>query len=184
MRPLGEQCDRAQQLFNFAVRIAVAEYRQRERRFGDEYVARYEFKWRAGRIGDVLVIAGGNDAQPVGLYGDLCRAEDVAGGMKRYLHAAEVDGFAIAYRLRGAGEILAITQPHHVEGFFGGQHRAVAGPCVIRMGVRNQRPFHRPGRIDMKAANFAADTGRGRQQDVLRSHHAINRHFRRARTRT
>ncbi len=96
MRALGKQRDRAQELCDLAVGIAVAEHRQRERRLGDEHVARHQLERRAGRIGDVLVIAGGDDAQAVGLDRDLRRAEHVAGGMERHLRAAEIDAFAIA----------------------------------------------------------------------------------------
>ena len=39
MRALRKQRDRTQQLCDFAVRIAMAEHRQRERRLGDEDVA-------------------------------------------------------------------------------------------------------------------------------------------------
>ena len=63
MRALGKQRDRAQQLGDLAVGIAVAEHRQREGRLGDEHVARHQLERRAGRIGDVLVVAGGDDAQ-------------------------------------------------------------------------------------------------------------------------
>ena len=41
---------------------------------------------------------------------DLRRAEHMAGRMKGHRHAVERDGLAVADRLRGAGEILAIAQ--------------------------------------------------------------------------
>jgi len=58
----------------------------------------------------------------------------MAGGMEfDILTVAEPDFLAIADRLRRAGEIIAIAQPHHVERFLGwpaprhGPGRAVVG---------------------------------------------------------
>ena len=152
MRALGKQRDGTQKFCDLAVGIAVAEHRQREGRLGDEDVAGHQLERRAGRIGDVLVIAGGDNAQSIGLDRDLRRAEHVAGGMERHLGAAEVDAFAIARCLRRPGEILAVAQPHQIERFLRRQHGAVAGAGVVGMGVRDQRPLDRPRRIDMKTA--------------------------------
>ena len=102
MRALGKQRDRMQELGDLAVGIAVAEHRQAERRLGDEHVAGHELERRAGRIGDVLVVAGGDDAQAVRFDRDLRRAEHVAGRMKRHRDAAKPDAFAVADRLRRA----------------------------------------------------------------------------------
>jgi hypothetical protein len=41
---------------------------------------------------------------------------------------------------------------------------------MIGMGVRNQRALDRPGGIDMKGTELAANTGRRRNQDVFRTH--------------
>ena len=90
--------------------------------------------------------------------------------MERDLHAAEVDALAIAGGLRRAGEILAVAQPHQVERFLRRQYRAMAGAGMVGMGVGDQRPLDRPGRIDMKAAELAAHAGGRRQQDVFRTH--------------
>ena len=80
---------------------------------------------------------------------------------------------AIADRLRGTGEILAIAQAHHVERLLRGQHRAVAGARVIRMAVRDQRLLDRPRRIDVEAAE-SGSTGRPASgfKDVFRAHGA------------
>ena len=152
------------------VRIAVAEYRQRECRLSDKHVARHEFERRTGRIGDVLVIAGGNDAQTVGLDRDLRGAEDMTGGMKRYFNATEIDAFAVADGLGCAGKILAVTQPHQVEGFLRRQHRTVTGAGMIGMSMGDQRPLHRPRRIDVEGTKLAAHACRRRHQDVFRTH--------------
>ena len=70
----------------------------------------------------------------------------MAGRMERDAHAAERHAFAIADRLRRAGEILAVAQPHQVERLLRRQHRAVAGARMVGMAVRDQR-LARTGRV-------------------------------------
>ena len=82
----------------------------------------------------------------------------------------EPDLLAVAKRLGAAGEIVAVTQPHHVERLLGRQHRAVTGPGVIGMAVGDHGALHGPYRIDMKGAPLAAQAGGDRHQDVLRTH--------------
>ena len=170
MRALGKQRDRAQQLGDLAVRIAVAEHRQAERRLGDEHVAGHKLERRAGRIGHVLVVAGGDDSQAIGLDRDLRRAEHVAGRMEGHARAVERQRLAVADRLRAAGEILAVAQPHEVERFLRREHGAVAGPRVVGMAVGDERLLHRPGRVDVKAAELAAHARWRREEDVFRPH--------------
>ena len=86
--------------------------------------------------------------------------------------AVQGDGLAVADRLRRAGEILAIAQPHDVEGFLRRQHGAVAGPGMVGMAMRDQRLVDRTGRVDVKAAGLAADAGRCRQKQVFGTHRA------------
>ena len=170
MRPLREQRHRAKQFCDLLVRVAVAEHRQGEGCFRDKDVARHEFERRTSRIRHLLVIAGGDHAQTAGFDRDLRRAEHVAGGVKRHSRAAEIDAFAVADRLARTGKILAVAQPHEIEGFLRRQHGAVAGAGMVGMRVRDQRPLDRPRRIDMKRADFAAYAGRRRRQDVFRTH--------------
>ena len=42
----------------------------------------HELERRAGRVGDILVIAGGDDPAALALDRDLRRAEHMAGGME------------------------------------------------------------------------------------------------------
>ena len=107
---------------------------------------------------------------PFGLDRDLRRAEHVAGRMKRHRRAVELHALAVADRLRRTGEILAVAQPHEVERLLRRQYRAMAGAGMVGMGVRDQRPLDRPGRIDMKAAALAAHAGRRQRQDIFRAH--------------
>ena len=159
-----------QKLGDFLAGIAVPEHRQRECRLGDEDVAAHQFERRAGRIGNVFVVAGGDDAKPVRLDRDLRGAKHVAGRMERHGDAAEIDALAIARRLGGAGETVAVAQPHQIERLRRRQHRAMAGARMVGMGVRDQRPLDRPGRVDMKSADLAAHAGRRWHQDVFGSH--------------
>ena len=140
----------------------MPEDRQAERRLGDEGVAPDELERRAGRVGDILVVARGDHARAVRRDADLRRAEHMAGRMERDLRLAELQRVAVANRLRGAGEILAVAQAHHVERLLRRQHRAVAGARVIGMAVRDQRPVDRPHRIDVESADLAAQAGRRR----------------------
>ena len=170
MRALGKQRHRAKELGDLLVGIAVTEHRQGKRRLGDEHVARHQLKRRAGRIGNVLVVAGGDDAEPVRRDRDLRGAEHMTGGMERDFGAAEIDAFAIADRLRSSGETLAVAQPHQVEGLLRRQHRAMAGAGMVGVGMGDQRPLDRPGRVDVEGAELAAYAGRRRRQDVFGPH--------------
>ncbi len=148
----------------------MAKYRQAKRRLGDEDVAGHHFERRAGRIGRVLVVAGGDDAGILAGDGDLGRTEHMAGGMEFDFDVAEPDFLAIADRLRRAGKIVAIAQPHHVERLLGGQHRAMAGPGVVGMPVGDHGTLDGAHRVDMETARLAAQAGGSWQQDVLRTH--------------
>jgi hypothetical protein len=148
----------------------MPEHRQPECRFGDEDVARHHFERRAGRIPRVLVVAGGDNAGILAGNRDLRRAQHMTGGVEFHLDVAEPYLFAVRNRLRVACKIVAVAQPHHVERFPGGQHRAMAGPGVVGMAMGDDGTFDRPDRIDVKTAGLAAQTGGSWQQDVLRAH--------------
>ena len=83
---------------------------------------------------------------------------------------AEPDFLTVANRLRAAREIVAIAQPHHVEGFPGRQHVTMTGAGVVGMAVGDNGALDRANRIDMKAAGLAAKAGGNWQQYVLRAH--------------
>ena len=80
----------------------MAEDRQAEGRLGDEDVAAHRLEGRAGRVGAALVVARGDDAQALGLEGDLRRAEHVPGRMEGRGDAAKVDGSPILATCRVA----------------------------------------------------------------------------------
>src|ERR1043166_7599894 len=85
--------------------------------------------------------------------------------MERHRDAIEPHRLAIPNSLRRAREIFAIAQPHQVERFLRRQYRAMAGPRVIRMAMRDQRLVDGACRIDVKAADLAAQAdGRWFQQ--------------------
>ncbi|HEY7600083.1 MAG TPA: tetratricopeptide repeat protein, partial [Candidatus Limnocylindrales bacterium] len=152
--------------------VAVPEHRQAEGRLGDEHVAALQLERRAGRVGNVLVVAGGDDPEALAVDLDLHRAEHVAGRMEAHGGTAERQALARRHGLRRAGEIVAIAQPHHVEGFLRRQHRAMAGAGVVGMAVGDHGLVHRPGRVDVKAAGLAAHARRRRHQHILRTHAA------------
>ena len=90
--------------------------------------------------------------------------------VKLYVHIAEFDLFAIRNRLSGTGEIFAIAQPHHVEGFLRGQNGTMTGAGMIGMPMRDNRAINRAHGIDMKAAGLAMKAGSNWLEDVLRAH--------------
>src|SRR5216683_1638192 len=170
MRPLRKQRHRGQQFLDFVRRMAVTEHRKAEGGLGDEDIARNQFERRAGGVGRVLVVAGGDDAGVLAGDRDLRRAQYMACGVKFDGDVAESYRFAIGDGLRSAGEIIAVAQPHHVEGLLRGQHRAMARPGMVGMAVGDHGALDRPYRIDVEAPRFAAQSGGNGHQDVLRTH--------------
>src|ERR1700737_1616791 len=94
----------------------------------------------------------------------------MACGVKFDGDVAEFYLFAIGDDLRSAGEIVAVAQPHHVEGFLRRQPPALARPGMVGMGVGDHGALDRPYRIDMEAPGFAAQPGGNGHKDVLRTH--------------
>ena len=170
MRALREQRHGMQQLGDLAFGVVMAEHRQPERRLGNEHIAWHQFERWAGRIGDVLVIAGGDDGHAAAGDADLRRAEHVPGRVEAHLRAAERERLAVADDLRRAGETLAVAQAHDVERLLRRQHGAVPGARVVGMAVGDQGLLDRAGRIDVEAAGLAAHAGRGRDEDVFGTH--------------
>ncbi|MGY4600686.1 hypothetical protein ACVWXL_008432 [Bradyrhizobium sp. GM22.5] len=80
----------------------------------------------------------------------------MAGRVKLRADVAEPDLLAIVDCLGGAGKILAIAQPHHVQRFLRRQHRAVAGAGMVGMAVGDHGPLDRPDGVDMEAARLTA----------------------------
>ena len=109
MRALGKQFDRAQQLGDLGIRIAVAKHREPEGRLGDEGIAPDRLERRASRVGHILVVARCDHARAVCGDANLCRAKHMPGRMERHLDAAELQLFSVGDRLRRSGKILAIA---------------------------------------------------------------------------
>ena len=104
-------------------------------------------------------------------YRDLRRAQDMAvAGVEFDPDVAEPQFLAIGDGLRGAGETVAITQPHHVERLLRGEHRAMAGlarawsewPWVItaRLTGRTGSMWKSPGLQHSPAATGIKDVSR------------------------
>ena len=93
----------------------------------------------------------------------------MAGGRKTHRHVADPHVLAQSRRLSRLGEILAVAERHDQQRLAGRQHGAVAGPGVVGMAVRDQRPVDRAHRIDVKIAKRAIETLRGLGEDLGRA---------------
>ncbi len=170
MATLGELLERGEQFFDLGLRIRMVEDRQAEGRLGDEDIAGDRHEGRAGGIGAALVIAGNDDAQPILFDGDLGRTEHMAGRVKAHPHAIDIDLFPEGCGLLFSAKILAITQPHDVQGLACCQHLGMARAGMVRMAVGDQRPLDGTDRIDMEAADGAEQPGRGGMKQRLGFH--------------
>src|SRR3569833_360183 len=90
--------------------------------------------------------------------------------VEAHIDVAKPDLFAVSDRLRAAGEFLAVAQPHDVDRLLCCQDSAVAGTGMVGMAVGDQCSLYGPHRIDVEAADLAAQPGGTRHQDVLRAH--------------
>src|SRR5262249_7472325 len=72
--------------------------------------------------------------------------------------------------LRRGGEVFAVAQTHEIERLLGAKNSAVAGARVIGMAVCDHSFVHRTRRIDMEAANLAANTGGRSHENVFGAH--------------
>ncbi len=165
----GKLFDRFQQLGNLLAAIGMAEYRQREGRFGDEDIAGNGLKTKTGRIGAALVVAGGDNAHAILLDGDLCRTQHVAGRMKADDDAIDLDRIAKCGSLRFAGEMRAIAQAHNVERLLRRHHLLMAGACMVRMTVSDECAIYGAHRIDIEIAGGRIEAGRCRAQKSFRT---------------
>jgi hypothetical protein len=124
----------------------------------------------AGRVAAALVVARGDDARAVLFHRDLRRAQHMAGRMPAHRDAVDGDSLAIGRLLRRAGEILAVADAHDVERLARRHHMRMAGPGMVGMAVRDQRPLHRTDGIDEEIAGRAIEAlGRGAKQ-ILETH--------------
>src|ERR1700678_2185680 len=113
MRAFREKLLRGEQFVDLDMGLGVPEDRQAERRLADERVTDERDKSFAGRVALAFVITRDDSAGATPFEQDLRRAEDMAGGMKAHVEAAEIQRFAVAHGLRRAGEILAIADCHN-----------------------------------------------------------------------
>ena len=97
----------------------------------------HQLERRAGRIGDVLVVAGRDDAQCRCTSTAICAEPSTwPAGWNVTVAPPSVDASRrSAIACVRAGEILAVAQPHQVERLLRRQHRAVAGARVVGMAM-------------------------------------------------
>src|SRR4030081_3559258 len=101
-----------QELRDLAVGVAVAKDRQAKSGLGNEHVALNELKGGTRGITDVLVIAGGYDAQARKLDRHLRGTEHVACWMESHPGAAQAYCVKITNALVLPAGVFAISKPH------------------------------------------------------------------------
>ena len=169
VRAFGKLFDGFQELGNLVAAVGMAEYRQREGRFGDEDIAGNGLETETGRIGAALVVAGGDNAHAILLDSDLRRTQHMAGRMKADDDAIDFDGIAKSGSLRFAGEIRAIAQAHNVERLLRRHHLSMAGACMVGMAMSDQCAIDgRTGSI-WKSPAGRIEAGRCRAQQSFRT---------------
>ena len=166
MRALGLAGDGARAGGRPRLGRLVAEHGQRERRLGDEHVARHDFEGRAGRIGCALVVAGDDGALAVPVEHDLRRAEDVPGRRQANRHAVDVARCAQRLRLEGARALRPHAHLHDLDGLGRRQHGAVPGARVVAMAVRDDGAIDGARRIDDRSRR-ARSRARGRSDRAI-----------------
>ena len=134
---LGKQRLGGQQPVDLAGRGRMAEHRQPEGGFGDECVAAQHLERRAGGVACSLVVPRNHHGETAGHDPDLCRSQDVAGGVKRHRDPAYGDVFAWNGNLRRACKIRTVTRRHDGKRLGRCQHGGMAGARVVAVSVRN-----------------------------------------------
>jgi len=90
----------------------------------------------------------------------------VAGGGEPHRHVADADRRAERRLLARTAEVLAVAHRHDAQGLARGEHPPVAGPGVVGMPVGDQGARHRPGRIDVEAAEGAVQALAGQGEKI------------------
>ena len=158
MRALRKVAERGEELRHLLRVGLMAVDGKAEGGLGHEEVAGHEFEGIAGRVAVALVVAGDHGALALIFDHHLGGAEDVA---RRYEAEGHVPDLS-APRHRPAPERGRMTagpeaQAHDGERIRRGQHRAMAGPRMVRMAVGDDGARHRGMRIDEEVARHAIE---------------------------
>ena len=143
-----------QQPVDLAARVGMAEYRQAERRLGDEDVARHRLERRTGRVLAPLVVARHDDPLARMLEHDLRRAEHMAGGDEADVDLADAEALAIGH---GFAVLLAIAGRHDRQRLRRRPDFAVSAARMVGMAVRDERACLRLRRIDPRVGGAHVD---------------------------
>src|SRR5262249_42630516 len=141
-------------------------YWQTEGRFGDEYIARHRRERLTGRVAPPLVVARDHGAAAAVLEQDLSASQYVPGRKKCRLHTVDVDRLPIGDGLSFTGHVSEPVS-HDSERVAGGQHRAIAGPRMVCMPVRDQGTAGSAYRIDHEIAGSAIEPRRRDFQPIF-----------------
>jgi ATP-dependent Lhr-like helicase len=86
--------------------------------------------------------------------------------VQRNVDAADGELLAISDGLSLTAKVAAIADRHDVQGLPGCEHRAMPGPCMIGMTMRDNRLFDRTDRIDMGFRLRAIEAFGGEGQEL------------------
>ena len=94
----------------------------------------------------------------------------MASGVEGHACGPKRDGLAVPDGLHGTCETFAVVQAHEIECLLSGKHGAVSGPRVIGVAVSDHSFVHGARRVDMEAANLAANAGGRSQENIFGTH--------------
>lgn len=150
MRAVGEVPYAIEQLGNFFFRVRVLEDRQTKRGFGDEDIALHGLERFDGLIVAAFVVAGDDDAFFVGFEQDLRGAKNMACRVHGDADRTHIERLVVGEFLPTAGGgFAAIADLHDADRVRRSQNLLVAGARMVAVGMGNNGPIHREGRVDI-----------------------------------
>ena len=153
------------------VGVGPAVQRQAEGALSDEGVAADGLKRRAGGIGRAFVVATDHPDFAGDLDADLGAAEDVPGRVQRNECVADPARLVKRHALKRSATQTALQDlliADRGEGVFG------EGARMVGVAVGDDRPRHRPPRVDVEVASGAVQATVGQRENVRTRHPLID----------
>ena len=135
----------------------MAENGKRERRLGDEHVARYQLERGARRVEGALVVARDDGALALPFDHDLRCAEDVSGRREPSTDAIDRARHPVGQCVERVGALRPHAHLHDLNGFGRRHDGAMPRPRMVAMTMRDDGAIDRPRRVDEKIAGLAIE---------------------------